>query len=193
MTTINRDRSLDMAKGLLIAMLVFHHIVDVGYRMNRIDNEVLRFMFNIQKPLITCYFMPAFFIISGMVSNFKRPFRPFIYNQFKTLLIPAISFTVIFHPFFWEGYSSIHYDLLELFEKGGMFWFLIALFFAKCIFYIMRKLFSKDYLLIITLLILSIIGTIINQYDMFPNYLMNRHVLDLTLFLGLGHIFKEKI
>ena len=28
---------------------------------------------------------------------------------------------------------------------------------------------------------------------MFPNYLMNRHILDLMLFLGIGHLFKQWI
>ena len=100
---MKRDRLLDFAKGILISMLVLHHIVDVGYRMNHIDNNVLLFMNNIQKPLITCYFIPAFFLITGMVSNFSRPFGPFVFSQFKILLLPAIVFTILFHPFYWGG------------------------------------------------------------------------------------------
>ena len=91
-----RDSSIDMAKGILIAMLIFHHIVDVCAQLD-VSNIVISAMRSIQKQMIVCYFMPAFFMITGICSNFNKPFVPFVKNQIKSLLIPAVSFILLFH------------------------------------------------------------------------------------------------
>ena len=188
-----RDRSLDMTKGILISFLVIHHIAEVGFRINQINNEVLSIISQFQKPAITCYFMPAFFIITGMVSDFSRPLGSFIYSQFKSLLLPAITFTILFHPFFYVGYASLPYDIFLLFKEGGMHWFLIALFLAKCIFCLLRRVIISQYKLLLVLIVISLFGTFVNHFDLFPNYLMNRQVFDLMLFLGLGNMYKKEI
>lgn len=80
---------IDVAKGLLILMVVWGH-----YEL------LCRLCFNIKDPLVdtldgleitwVAFFMPAFFFLTGYCTNFSRPFIPFVWQSVKILLIPAI-------------------------------------------------------------------------------------------------------
>lgn len=187
-----RDYSLDMAKGILIAMLIFHHINDTR-RMAGIENDLMEYMRLIQSPLIVCYFMPAFFLISGMCSNFNKSFRPFLFNQIKGLLIPAISFIMLFHIYQGEALRTLCGTLMRLFLYGKDYWFLISLFEAKILYYFLRHGIKNDKKLLLLLLILSFCGALLNDLDKIQNFFMHRHTLDLMLFVGVGNIFRDKI
>lgn len=184
-----RDQSIDMAKGVLIAMLIFHHIVDVCGQSD-VSNIVISCMKSIQKQIIVCYFMPAFFMITGICSNFDKSFMPFLKNQVKSLLIPSISFILLFHIYQGETLRQLCGTVIRLFLHGKDYWFLIALFEAKLIYWFFNK-YIKDWKGILFLLLaLSFCGTLLNTLDMFPNFFMHRHVFDLMLYLGVGHLAK---
>lgn len=185
-----RDRAIDMAKGFLIAMLIFHHIVDVAGQSG-VSCDVLLFMKSIQMQLIVCYFMPAFFMITGICSNFDKPFLPFLKSQIKTLLVPAVSFILLFHIYQGDSIRHLCGTVMRLFLFGKDFWFLVALFEAKVIFWIINKFVNDRKFQTILLLLCSIVGVILNDLNLCQNYFMHRHVLDLILFLGFGHLFKE--
>ncbi len=190
-----RDKSLDMTKGLLIAFLIIHHIIVYASqgRTSEDVNGVIRVLNNIQPMLFSCYFMPAFFLISGMCSNFQKDFKPFIVNQIKYLLIPAISFILLFHIYFGEPPRTLCGDIVRLFIEGKDYWFLIALFGAKIIFYGINKLFVNKNIIVGVLLTLSALGVLLNDLNAMPNYFMHRQIFDLTVFLGIGHLFKDSI
>lgn len=191
---MERNKSLDIAKGILIILLVVHHIVDVGVRINALDNNVLNFVSEIQHPLILCYFMPAFFIISGICSNFDMGFRAFIKKQFKYLILPAISFTSInFFIYFFSG-DEVNYikQIGGLFIYGGEYWFLVALFLSKVICYLIFHITSRNLYKLLILIILSLGGVLIYNYDI-PNLFVLDQTLDLCVYLGLGHLYKEKL
>mgnify|MGYP004467324217 CR=1 FL=1 len=193
-TLKDRDSSLDMAKGILIAMLIFHHIVDVGIRLNNINNNVLSIMEMIQSPLIVCYFMPSFFIITGMCSTFKKQFIPFFIRQIKTLLLPAIVFVFLFHLYQGDSLKTLLGDVKRLFWLGSDYWFITALFEAKIFYYFLRKYLTSNKVLFLILLCLSSFGALLN--DLFnvkcPNdFFMIRHTLDLMVFIGVGNLFKD--
>ena len=190
--TKERDHSLDMAKGILIAMLIFHHINDTR-NMVGIENELMDYMRLIQKPLIVCYFMPAFFLISGICSNFNKDFKPFITNQVKGLLIPAVSFIIIIHAFQGESLRTLGGTIMRLFVYGKDYWFLVALFEAKVLYYFLRRTIHNDRLLLLVLVCLSLGGAILNDVDKFDNFFMHRHMLDLTFFIGIGNIYKQHL
>ena len=187
-----RDYSIDMAKGILIAMLIFHHINDTG-RMAGIENDVIECMRLVQPPLIVCYFMPAFFLISGMCSNFNKDFLPFLVNQIKGLIIPAISFILLFHIYQGEPLRTLCGTVLRLFLYGKDYWFLVALFEAKIIYYFLYHNLNSKKILLIILLFLSACGTLLNDVDKIPNFFMHRHALDLMFFVGIGNVLKEKL
>ena len=184
-----RDQSIDMAKGVLIAMLIFHHIVDVCGQSD-VSNIVISCMKSIQKQIIVCYFMPAFFMITGICSNFDKSFMPFLKNQVKSLLIPSISFILLFHIYQGETLRQLCGTVMRLFLHGKDYWFLIALFEAKLIYWFFNKYIKGWKGILFLLLALSFCGTLLNTLDMFPNFFMHRHVFDLMLYLGVGHLAK---
>lgn len=186
----SRDRSIDMAKGILIAMLIFHHIVDVCGQSD-VSNVVISAMRSIQKQMIVCYFMPAFFMITGICSNFNKPFVPFVKNQVKSLLIPAVSFILLFHIYQGDTIRQLGGTIMRLFLFGKDYWFLIALFEAKLLYWFLNKYVNSSKGIIVTLLALSFIGSLLNTFDISQNFFMHRHVFDLTLYLGVGHLAKS--
>ena len=190
--TKERDHSLDMAKGFLMAFLIVHHLYDTG-RSAGIDNPVLDAIRVVQPSLFVCYFMPTFFLITGMCSNFDKKIKDFFVNQFKTLLMPAFVFILLFHFFMGEPIKTCFGHIMRLFRDGKDYWFLLALFEAKLFYFFINKYIDRDYLKLALLLVLSLVGTTLNDLDSFHNYLVHRHFLDLTLFLGIGHILKKNL
>lgn len=186
----SRDRSIDMAKGILIAMLIFHHIVDVCGQSD-VSNVVISAMRSIQKQMIVCYFMPAFFMITGICSNFNKPFVPFVKNQIKSLLIPAVSFILLFHIYQGDTIRQLGGTIMRLFLSGKDYWFLIALFEAKLLYWFLYKYVNNSKGIIVILLALSFTGSLLNTFDISQNFFMHRHVFDLTLYLGVGHLAKS--
>lgn len=186
----SRDRSIDMAKGILIAMLIFHHIVDVCGQSD-VSNIVISAMRSIQKQMIVCYFMPAFFMITGICSNFNKPFVPFVKNQIKSLLIPAVSFILLFHIYQGDTIRQLGGTIMRLFLFGKDYWFLIALFEAKLLYWFLNKYVNNSKGIIVILLALSFTGSLLNTFDISQNFFMHRHVFDLTLYLGVGHLAKS--
>lgn len=185
-----RDSSIDMAKGILIAMLIFHHIVDVCGQMN-ISNIVISGMRSIQMQMIVCYFMPAFFMITGICSNFNKPFFSFVKNQVKSLLIPAVSFILLFHIYQGDTIRQLGGTIMRLFLYGKDYWFLIALFEAKLLYWFLNKYVKNSKGLLTILLVLSLVGSLLNTFDISQNFFMHRHAFDLTLYLGVGNMAKS--
>lgn len=181
---------IDMSKGLLIIMLIFHQIVYYGFSVYDIKINALQFISDIQTPLFVCYFMPAFFFITGLCSNFEKDYKTFIISQIKTLLIPLFFITI----FNWAYYNRTFYSLFYEFymwKDGNICWFIFALFFSKILFFILKKHIKNLVLLCIIVLLLSFLGSVLNDINIFKNYLSHRQTLDLTLYLAIGSIFKD--
>ena len=89
----NRKRLeyIDVAKGIMISLLVFHHYPSSmgGIAVAHIDE------IKCWQEWFIVFFMPAFFFITGFCSNFNKPFKEFLISNLKVLLIPAILFIVI--------------------------------------------------------------------------------------------------
>ena len=185
-----RDRAIDMTKGILIAMLIFHHIVDVSGQSG-VSDTVLSFMRSVQMQLIVCYFMPTFFMITGICSNFDKPFLPFLKNQIKSLLIPAVSFILLFHIYQGDSIRHLCGTVMRLFLFGKDFWFLVVLFEAKIVYWFINKHIVDSRYQILVLILCSLFGVILNDLDLTQNYFMHRHTLDLLLYLGMGHLLKS--
>ena len=183
-----RDPSIDILKGILIIFLVIHHSSDLGNVLG-IDSVALRFVAIIQRPLALCYFMQAFFLITGFCSNFEKPAKDFIINQIKLLLVPSVVFTLLFGMTSLDGLKNSALQVL----RGGAFWFLTAMLWGKIIYYVMHKKIQNKNLLLGILVLFSFGGTLLNDIDLFKNYYWHRQILDLTLFIAIGNIFKKQL
>lgn len=188
----NRDIAIDITKGLLISLLVLHHIIDFGVREYGIKNELLSFGTLVQRPLALCFFMQTFFLITGMCSNFNTDVRTFFFKQVRTLLMPAFAFAFAFHLFAY-GFHAVGSFCKGWLLYGGCFWFITSLFFAKVLYYLVLRVVQDRWTLLGLGLLLSMAGTILNEYDVATNIYTHRQTLDLFVYLVIGNAFKETI
>lgn len=180
---------LDTMKGLLILAVVLHHINWETLSVFNIENTFFYEMREKQR-CIEVFFMPAFFIVTGICSNFNKSFKNIFIDNFKSLIIPGLIFDLLLNL----NYSS--FVLIDYIKRiclyGSSFWFLTCLFEAKIIYWILNK-YTNIYLKSIILLSLSIIGFIIETKDFLHyNYYYIRQFCDMTLYLGVGQLIKNK-
>lgn len=182
---------LDVAKGLLILFLLLHHTIDFTFSIKglHITNNFLSYMKEIQRPVMLCFFMQAFFFITGYCSNFSLAFKIFFIKQVKTLLFPAIFLTVILF-LIKKDISGLSNSLILY---GGLYWFLVSMFVSKTIFWCFIRVFTKSKkILFIVLLLLSLGGTAFKQLNL-TNYWWIQQTCDLTLYIFLGNVLKSNI
>jgi len=210
MEIIKKERLdyVDVAKGLLILSVIWHHLPLDASKYGGISSPTLSFM-DYANSFYVCFFMQAFFFITGYCSNFNKTIKEQIWRNFRTLIVPAFCFCVIctgiraltrgsFSPFmkfcqadFWlYGFKS--------------YWFLFALFLAKNIYaFIIHGLNNVKYgkyikwSLIFVLLIFSVKTGYKNQtpddHGLLPNYLFWQNALINLPFLALGDQLKGKL
>ncbi|MFD0826997.1 acyltransferase family protein [Neobacillus sp. M.A.Huq-85] len=149
----NRLEYLDIAKGILIILVVLGH--------SPYANRYVIYWFH----------MPAFFIISGLLYKKGRPVS--LFQNIKSLFIPYVSFSLInIASILWV---SPIYNGLEgfkiLVEKhlysgkvlGGVFWFIPVFFLTKIIFSFLSNRLNNKYLGL-TIAILYTIAHLLSIY-----------------------------
>lgn len=146
---------LDMVKGIGIILVVAGHC---GY----LAKDAL--------TVIYSFHMPLFFIVSGMISCYRRdelkPLKQVIVKRLKSLMIPYAIFSLIYLAIYGgyfcyvAGYLTpemiMRYAIQAVSLDGmSVLWFLSALFLAELIFFCIRKAFGKrvTYLLCFVLMI----------------------------------------
>mgnify|MGYP001383621270 CR=1 FL=1 len=144
----NRLHYIDVAKGLLILMVIFQHIYVIagidGYK-----SESLKDLGGISYFYIGFY-MQAFFLLNGFTSNFNKPFKQFLIGSFKGLIIPYISFTIMFKLL--DGICFGDWSLWKTVAQGDQiwffldesYWFLTALFLARLIYWPVNHYIKKN-------------------------------------------------
>lgn len=141
-----RIKYLDVAKGILILLVVIGHIDLVLIGWNPVVNE--NYYFNIHHNyafVYTAFFMPAFFMITGMCSNFNKKLSDGIINDVKTLFIPAMIAEIAFDVIGNNMGCLHHITHFVLYGTGG--WFFAALFVDKTIMrFIVKYVTNKKYL-----------------------------------------------
>lgn len=85
--TKERLTYIDVAKGLLMVLVVFHHVDGNATKYGIINSAVddIHAFSNI----FVSFFMPCFFIITGYCSNFTKPFVRFLLGSIKGIMLPA--------------------------------------------------------------------------------------------------------
>ena len=180
---------IDIAKGILISLLVLHHLIWTSVTFVKVPNDLLNALYDLQMPLFVGYFIQAFFVISGFCSNFSIPWRDFLWKQVKTLLVPNIAFTLLIHLYHGDFSGSL-YDIIE---RGGWLWFVTALFVSKIVYYFVRRWIGNEYVIFGLFLVASFVGVCLNDRDAFFNYWWHRQTLTLLLFLALGNWLRRHI
>ena len=162
----------DVAKGVLICLVIISHIYLETLSVAKIPNSTFAWMRSWQWIHVS-FFMPAFFIITGLCSNFEKEFKPFFISNVRTILIPAIVFDLLFFtiPSFFVGQERWTIVMMGFVKRtlafGGVFWFLPCLFLSKLIFWTIHK-YTKDLILWSILISLIALGFLLHHYNLFP-------------------------
>lgn len=154
---MERDRSIDIAKGLGIMMVVCCHA-------NFAPLSPFRF-----------FHMALFFFLTGWLQSFNKPFKTFILSKIRHLYLPFVAVEAVFlllHSTLLTRIGlSVPYTVglpeiilrIALFDNLELFlaplWFMPVLFFVNCLSYIMIHLMRRRrWLLLGCSLLLMIIG-----------------------------------
>ena len=185
----------DVAKGVLICLVIISHIYLETLTVAKIPNSTFAWMRSWQWIHVS-FFMPAFFIITGLCSNFEKEFKPFFISNVRTILIPAIVFDLLFFtiPCLFMGQDPWIIVMTGFVKRalafGGVFWFLPCLFLSKLIFWTFHK-YTPNFILWSILIALVILGFVLHHFSLFPQKWWYVHqVFDLTIFLGVGQFLK---
>jgi fucose 4-O-acetylase-like acetyltransferase len=183
---------VDIAKGLLILMVVWGHInyVSVLVLGKACFVDVER-----TTSLYFPWYMAVFFCITGYCTNYRKPFLKFFKEKFKSLIIPNVLLgSMLFVPqsiMLGQPLESVIAGCIRnIFLYGGSYWFLTALFIADIIFYWILRLTDKRLLQLMILGILYLIGTVSFVYHV-PNLMNFENAFALTGCLFLGMFFKQ--
>ena len=185
---------IDVAKGLLLLMVVFGHIRGHAYSMgyNNTSIEIIDFFSNVFIP----FYMPCFFVITGFCSSFNKPFKKFAVSSFKSIMIPAFFFSFVFSV----SYHVYDYKILLSFAKnillfGGNYWFLPALFLSRLLYWLISKYSKTGKQIAVFCAISFILGFAFKGILPEKELWWFAHVLLMLPFLGIGqwlkHIFGE--
>ena len=182
--TSSRIKYLDIAKGVLIILLVFAHFRSAVIRIPY-ESKYFEFVYG-WNNIFTCFYMPAFFIISGYCSNFRKPFGTFLISIVKSLLIPLIFFTLI-NQAAVSILNKTNYleQLWQCISNGGDLWFLQAMIIGKLILYYIRRIqdyWHGGYIC----LILLCLGVLLNQWNIGPNPFFYKHALIASFWIAVG-------
>lgn len=147
---------VDVARGILILC------VCLGHRSTTIPNWLSKWIYT--------FHMPAFFMLSGYLTNFSSlDFKSFLQKKIKQLIVPycvlgaiyIISFT-LFNYFYYHEITILSY--VELFFSGhgiGSTWFLLTLFFVEIVAWVLHRLETR--LRISLVILITVIGLYYNS------------------------------
>lgn len=181
----------DVCKGVLIILLMFSHIVWVTKDFYGLENKTIDCLGTIGS-IWNCFFMSCFFLVSGMFSNFSKPFKQFVWGNFKALIFPALVSLFLFNIY---KFPNIDYTMVcsRALLYGGGFWFLCSLFLGKIVLWFIVKWEWRNWMVIVILLIASFFGKLLDHIDIFPNVWYHRNFLNFTLYIAIGFYFKDLI
>lgn len=160
---IMRLHWIDCIKGLLLFLICLGHFSQVP--------ETLSWLI---KPTAS-YYVPIFFILSGVLISTKRTFRGYCKRKAQSLLIPYLAFGFIFIIIDWNTYikfpDSLLHNIQRLFvdgkgvDKAAPLWFLPCLFGANIISYGIINIRKKLRTLPPLMVLCSLMSLILSIYD----------------------------
>lgn len=171
MSVLSNERFhyIDVAKGLLIIMVVYSHIEWLlSTRLGMFSVE-WSFLNRIGFYLWVPFYMECFFVITGFCTSFKKDFSSFIQGKIVSLIFPM--FALMF----------------------GIHWFICAMFNALLIFFYCKKKVSNTLFLYVLMFFFSVFGSLCASYDQLISikryYIF--HSIGLVGFICLGQVFKK--
>lgn len=174
-----RNECLDVMRGIGIILMLMGHI---GFGMK----------FDI---IIHTFHMPLFFFISGYFFSPRKYKSVFAYisHNARTLLVPYVTFVLFYQPlhYIYTGEYSFKYFFLSLISSNhnridvaGAMWFLLCLFSAKVMFYLLNKIFHNRVSFFAAIIAVTLIGNYIRKICMLPLCLDSAMSCMLPMYVG---------
>lgn len=176
-----------IAKGIGMILVVFGHF----------HPENSPRYYSVINALIYSFHMPLFFIISGLLYDYKKlPYSEFVKTKTKRLAIPFMTiaglfflvkfvmakFVVLDHPVNWRSVLALIVDPVHSYMP--LLWFVHALFFMFIIYPLLRKVIKYNFIIIILL-------CLANTVDSFHFYGFSR-MLSCFPFFVFGILLREE-
>ena len=177
---------IDVAKGILILFVVYGHIYGHAKYLNFASVDWIRQSCNFFIP----FYMPCFFVITGFCSSFKKPFLKFIWQSFKSIILPGITLSLMLIVMGLNA-STIMDLAKEIILYGGQYWFLTSLFLARIIYWLISKYLKKSCLKTIACVLSFILGFVVSLIYNGREFWWFVHSLLLLPYLGFGQLLKN--
>lgn len=187
-----RIEYFDTTKGILMFFLIWGHMIIFAKTLG-IESDFTQTIQN-TVPFYRAFFMQTFFFITGFCTSWNKPFKPFLIGNFKTIILPAF----IFLPLAFLTNVIIGKEcsldaivaLVIKYLTDGIPWFLSALFFAKMIYWTMKKKYQSTIAEWIVIIALFLVGLVIKESTSLPNNWSYQHAMLMLPFLALGCLSK---
>lgn len=180
-----RIRYFDIAKGILIILLVFAHFRSAIARMP-FESPYFEYVYG-WNNIFTCFYMPAFFLISGYCSNFKKQSRAFFNSLLKSLLLPIITLslltTIVTSLIYHENILN---NIVKSISWGFGLWFLWAILWGKIIVYIIERIKINGGGKLFISFLLLVLGVFLYQFNVGPEVLYYKHALVASFWIYVG-------
>ena len=143
-----RAAYIDIAKGLLIILVVVGHVWQAVYHNGILRNEVVYHMVD---NWIYSFHMPAFFLLSGLFAmhSARRPAGEFIMHKLRTIAYPYLLWSVLQSSLqlLMKGSTTNTLTITDILKipvyPQMQFWFLFALFYIFLLFIFLKQLTSS--------------------------------------------------
>ncbi len=193
--TKERLHYIDVAKGLLILMVIWGHYELMCRLCFGINDPTINHLDQLEDFWVS-FFMPAFFFLTGYCTNFDKRFVPFFTQGVKILIIPTvvINYTVNIIDYISWGESPIW--IVKTTIKSFLLtcageWFIPSLFLSRLAVYSLARLRNTVVQLVIAITMLFA-GAVL--YDYFPQVMeiwYYKHALMVIIFMLMGNILKK--
>lgn len=180
-----RIRYFDIAKGILIILLVFAHFRSAVIRMPY-ESPYFEYVYG-WNNIFTCFYMPAFFVISGYCSNFKKQASVFFKSLLKSLLLPIVTLllltsivtSLIYHE------NVLHNIVAKITLEPGL-WFLWAIIWGKIFVYIIERIKINGGGKLCVSFLLLVLGVFLYQFNVGPEVVYYKHALVASFWIYVG-------
>ena len=190
---MNRIESIDTVKGIAMLCVIILHTA-INYPGNLYVGSCIH-------AFVTPFFMPVFFMITGMFFSTRLPFIDFIKKKFRRLVIPFISFYIltylinlILFKFNISTKNGFRYsDIFQVFHQdvfsNNVIWFLLALFWSSIFLYLILKYIKSVFYQSLIILFLYMLGILLDKYHINIMLYVDTS-LSVMPFLYIGYILK---
>lgn len=182
-----REQWIDLARGILILMVVFFHLPILTRSLaNNLETLVVMQVSSIYLP----FFIPAFFVITGMCSNFSYIVKDFVISNTKHLIIPMLSLSFFARVIGWNIYDWSDFCSVEGWSYAVVGYFILSLLISKSIYYFLHFINLSLYWRGLITLLLLLLVIVMNKCGIY-NFLYFENALIFTFFIWLGDFLRN--